>query len=59
VCGNEPSDSIKGTEFLEYMSDYQLLRKECAPLCYLNNLLQYVQSITGNFLFIIVKILRI
>jgi len=24
--GNEPSDSIKGGEFLDYMSDYQLLK---------------------------------
>jgi hypothetical protein len=31
--GNETSGSIKGGEFLDYLSDYQLLRSESA-LCY-------------------------
>jgi hypothetical protein len=29
--GNEPSGSIKGVEFLDYLSDYQLLKKGSAP----------------------------
>jgi hypothetical protein len=29
--GNEPSISIKGGEFLDYLSDYQLLKKDSAP----------------------------
>jgi hypothetical protein len=33
--GNEPSGSIKGLGFLYYMSDYQLLKKDYAPLSYL------------------------
>jgi hypothetical protein len=28
--GNETSDSIKGREVFDKMSDYQLLKKECA-----------------------------
>jgi hypothetical protein len=28
---NEPSGSIKGEEFLEYLSDYQFLKKDSAP----------------------------
>jgi hypothetical protein len=33
--GNEPSGSIKGREFLDYLSDCQLLKKDSAPWCYL------------------------
>jgi hypothetical protein len=29
--GNEPSGSTKGGEFLGYLSDYQLLKKDSAP----------------------------
>jgi hypothetical protein len=29
--GNEPLGSIKGEEFLEYLSDYKLLKKDSAP----------------------------
>jgi len=29
--GNETSGSIKGREFLEHLSDYQLLKKDSAP----------------------------
>jgi hypothetical protein len=29
--GDEPSDSIKGGEFLGQLSDYQLLKKDSAP----------------------------
>jgi hypothetical protein len=29
--GNEISGSIKGGEFLDYISDYQLLKKDSAP----------------------------
>jgi len=29
--GNEPSGSIKGREFLDYLSDCQLLKKDSAP----------------------------
>jgi len=29
--GNEYSDSIQGGKFLEWVSDYQLLKKACAP----------------------------
>jgi hypothetical protein len=29
--GNEPSGSIKGEEFLDLLSDYQLLKKDAAP----------------------------
>jgi hypothetical protein len=29
--GNEPSDSIKGGEFLDYLSHYYLLKKDSAP----------------------------
>jgi hypothetical protein len=32
--GNEPSDSIKGREFLDYLSDCQFLKKDPAPLNY-------------------------
>jgi hypothetical protein len=28
--GNEPSSSIKGGEFVEQLSDYQLLKKDSA-----------------------------
>jgi hypothetical protein len=28
--GNEPSGSIKGGEFLDYLSDYQFLENNCA-----------------------------
>jgi hypothetical protein len=28
---NEPSGSIKGEEFLDYVSDYQLLKKDSTP----------------------------
>jgi hypothetical protein len=30
--GNEPSCSIKGDEFLDYISDYQLLEKNCVTM---------------------------
>jgi hypothetical protein len=29
--GNEPSGSVKGEEFLDYLSDCELLKKDCAP----------------------------
>jgi hypothetical protein len=29
--GNEPAGSIKGGEFLDHMSDYQILKKDSAP----------------------------
>jgi hypothetical protein len=29
--GNEPSGSIKGGEFLDWLSDSQLLKKDTAP----------------------------
>jgi hypothetical protein len=29
--GSEPSGSTKGGEFLNYLSDYQLLKKDSAP----------------------------
>jgi hypothetical protein len=29
--GNEPSDPIKGGEFLDKLSDYQVLKKDSAP----------------------------
>jgi hypothetical protein len=29
--GNEPSDSIKGTEFVDYMNDYWILKVVSAP----------------------------
>jgi hypothetical protein len=29
--GNELSGSIKDGEFLDYLSDYQLLNEDCAP----------------------------
>jgi hypothetical protein len=29
--GNEPSGSIKCEKFLDYLSDYQLLKKDYAP----------------------------
>jgi hypothetical protein len=29
--GNEPSCSGKGSEFLDYLGDYQLLKKDSAP----------------------------
>jgi hypothetical protein len=29
--GDEPSDSIKGGEFLDSLSEYQLLNKKTAP----------------------------
>jgi hypothetical protein len=29
--GNEPSGSIKGGEFINYLSDYYLLEKDSAP----------------------------
>jgi hypothetical protein len=29
--GNETSVSIKGREFPDWLSDYQLLKKDCAP----------------------------
>jgi hypothetical protein len=29
--GNEPSDSIKGREFLDQLSDSQLLKEDSAP----------------------------
>jgi hypothetical protein len=29
--GNETSASIKGSKFLDHMSNYQLLRKDSAP----------------------------
>jgi hypothetical protein len=29
--GNDPSSSIKGKEFLDQLSDYKLLNRECAP----------------------------
>jgi len=32
--GDEPSDSMKGGEFLEYVSDYKLLKKHSAPRRY-------------------------
>jgi hypothetical protein len=28
--GNEPSGSIKGGKFLDWLSDYQLLKKDCS-----------------------------
>jgi hypothetical protein len=28
---NEPSNLIKGGEFLDQLSDYQLLKKDCDP----------------------------
>jgi hypothetical protein len=36
TCGrleqrNEPSGSIRGEEFLDWLSDYQLLKKDSAP----------------------------
>jgi hypothetical protein len=33
--GNEPSGSIKGGEFLDSLSDYQLLNEDSAPWSYL------------------------
>jgi hypothetical protein len=33
--GVGPCISIKGGEFLEHLSDYQLLKKDSAPLSYL------------------------
>jgi hypothetical protein len=33
--GNEASGSIKGGEFLDYLSDYQFLRKDCVKCSYL------------------------
>jgi len=29
--GNEPSGSIKGGKFLDYLGGYQLLKKDSAP----------------------------
>jgi hypothetical protein len=29
--GNEPTHSIKGGEFIDYLSDYQLLKKDSIP----------------------------
>jgi hypothetical protein len=29
--GNEPSGSIKGGEFLDYLSEYQLFKEDYAP----------------------------
>jgi hypothetical protein len=29
--GNEPSDSIKCVEFLDWLSDCELLEKDCGP----------------------------
>jgi hypothetical protein len=29
--GNKPSVSIEGGEFLDWLSDYQLLKKDSAP----------------------------
>jgi hypothetical protein len=29
---NEPSDSIKGGEILDWLSDYELLKKESTPI---------------------------
>jgi hypothetical protein len=29
--GNEPPGSIKGGEFLDYLSNYQLFKKDSAP----------------------------
>jgi hypothetical protein len=29
--GNEPPASVKGEEFLDYLSDYQRLKKDSAP----------------------------
>jgi len=29
--GNEPSGTIKGREFIGYLSDCQLLKKDCTP----------------------------
>jgi len=31
VHGNKPSGSIKSREFLDYVSGYQLLKKDSAP----------------------------
>jgi hypothetical protein len=31
-CGNEPLGSIKGGEFLDQLSDYHVLKEDCAPL---------------------------
>jgi hypothetical protein len=31
---NEPMDSIKGGEFVDQLSDYQLLKKDSAPFSY-------------------------
>jgi hypothetical protein len=36
--GNEPSRSIKGGEFLDYLSDCQLLKKDSAPWSQLVNM---------------------
>jgi hypothetical protein len=29
--GNEPPGSVEGSKFLNYVSDYQLLKKDSAP----------------------------
>jgi hypothetical protein len=39
--GNEPSDSIKGGELVDYPSDCQLLKKDSVPL----DLLSFVSKI--------------
>jgi hypothetical protein len=28
---NEPSGTIRGGEFLDWLSDYYILKKDCAP----------------------------
>jgi hypothetical protein len=35
--GNESSGSIKGVEFLDYLSDYQLPNKDSAPWSCMTN----------------------
>jgi hypothetical protein len=47
--GNETLGSIKGREFLNYWSDYQLIKKDSAPWSYLvSYIIPYCQQITAT-----------
>jgi len=51
VHGIELSDSIKGGEFPDYMSDYKLVKKNSAPWCwFIYNKLIYFQNMLPLFL---------
>jgi len=46
--GNEPSGSIKGMEFVDYLSDYWILKTVSVPCSYRRNFWYEVRDVALN-----------